>query len=261
MDIYEEIIQLRANGEKAALATIVSSQGSTPRKDFAKMLIKYDGTFLGSVGGGCVEAEVWQEARKVMDNEQPKLLHFRLTEKDMEESGLICGGSLDIFVEPILPDPALFVFGAGHVAQPLVQMASIVGFKATVIDDREMFCNKERFPLAYKLLVGEFSNLFSQLLINRSSYLVIVTRGHLHDQEVLEWACRTEARYVGMIGSRHKIKILFKNLEEKGLPRSALERVHAPIGIDIKAKTPEEIAVSIVAELIKTKYSVPQSLN
>lgn len=255
MDLYEEILRLRANGERAALATIISVQGSAPRKDSAKMLIKSDGTFLGSVGGGCVEAEVWQEARLVMENEQPKVLHFNLTEKDMEESGLICGGALDIFVEPIIPDPALFIFGSGHVAQPLARIAGLIGFKVTVIDDRDMFANKERFPTAHQILVGEFPEIFRNLQINKSSYLVIVTRGHLHDQDVLEWACQTEAKYVGMIGSRHKIKILYKNLEEKGVRKEALQAVHAPIGLDIKAKTPEEIAVSIASELIKVRYS------
>ncbi|MBI4595759.1 MAG: XdhC family protein [Candidatus Tectomicrobia bacterium] len=255
MDLYEEIAKIRANGERAALATIISVHGSAPRKDFAKMLIKSDGTFIGSVGGGCVEAEVWQEARLIIENEQPKVLHFKLTEKDMEESGLICGGALDIFVEPIIPDPGLFIFGAGHVAQPLAQIGTMIGFKVSIIDDREMFANKERFPSAHEIFVGEFSDIFRNLKINKSSYIVILTRGHLYDQDVLEWACRTEAKYVGMIGSRHKIKVLYKNLEEKGVQKEALQGVHAPIGLDIKAKTPEEIAVSIAAELIKVRYS------
>jgi len=359
-DIYAEIVKALRRKEKLALATLVTRVGSAPRGAGAKYLIKEDGTSLGSIGGGCVEAEVWQGAKEVIREGKGGILHFNLTSEQLAEGGLICGGTIDIFLEPlreeflniyqevvklkqkggsailatlisvdgaipkgessklliktsgekvgslsngkeleqrilkereallrekkprvmilssekkdgpwnkieillepIFSEPTVYIFGAGHISQQLSPQAKRVNFKVVVIDDREIFANKERFPEADEVIVSEFENCFDQLSIDESSYIVIVTRGHLYDGFVLEQAVKTDARYIGMIGSKKKIHTLYQNLMEKGIPKEALERVHSPIGIDIHSETPEEIGVSIVAELIKVRGEPISSL-
>jgi xanthine dehydrogenase accessory factor len=252
-DFYEEILKLRSEGKSGALATIVSTKGSTPREIGAKMLILEDGKFRGSVGGGCMEAEVWQEAMKVMAEGRPKTLHLDLTGREAEEGGMICGGIMDIYIEPITPPPKVFVFGGGHISLFVSKISNLVGFEVVVVDDRPQFANRERFPEAQEVIAEEFPFVFSKLKVNRSSYLVIVTRGHAYDQEVLEWALGQEVKYIGMIGSRKKIQTVYNALKEKGVRADQLTRVHAPIGLDIGALTPEEIAVSIVAQMIQVR--------
>lgn len=258
VDIYQEIMRIKSEGETAALATIISIKGSTPREVGSKMLIKSDGTIFGSIGGGNLEALVCQEASKAMKEGKSKVLHFDLTGKEALEgetieTGMICGGSADIYIEPILPEPALYVFGAGHISLFLAKIGKMVGFKVIVADDRDMFANRERFPEADEVYAEDFRVVFPKLKLNKPYYIVIVTRGHRYDQDVLEWALGTEAKYIGMIGSRAKNKAVFSNLQEKGIPKEVLEGVHAPIGLNIGAETPEEIAVSIIAEIIEVK--------
>ncbi len=346
--IYLEIVEALKKKEKLALATLINRIGSAPRAVGAKYLIRADGSTIGSIGGGCVEAEVWQGAQEVIKEGKRKIFHFNLTSEQLAEGGLICGGNIDIFLEPlkeeflniyqeimrikqkggsailatlitpgegfpkgdetklliktsgervgsllgleglegeileeskwllserkpkvlvilsgdktlevllepIVSEPTVFLFGAGHISQQVAPLAKKVDFKVVVLDDREMFANRQRFPEADEVIVTEFEKSFDHLSIDDTSYIVIVTRGHLYDGVVLEKAIKTDARYIGMIGSRKKIKTLFENLIEKGIPREDLTRVHAPIGIEINSETPEEIAVSIVAELIKVR--------
>ena len=252
-DIFEEIVRIRSEGGIAALATIIKTKGSTPREEGSKMLIRSDGTILGSIGGGTLEDQVCQEAMDVIREARQKLLHFNLTGEEITEDGMLCGGNMDILVEPILAQPNLYIFGAGHVSFSISKIAKMAGFKVVVIDDRAEFANKNRFPEADEIVAEDFSKVFSKLKINRSSYIIIVTRGHQFDEKVLEWAVRSEANYVGMIGSRKKKEAVFSNLQSKGISKELLESVHVPIGLDIHAETPEEIAVSIMAEVIKSK--------
>ncbi|MBI4446605.1 MAG: XdhC family protein [Acidobacteria bacterium] len=250
MDIYETIVRLRREGRKAALATIVRRLGSTPRKDHAKMLICDDGTSSGSVGGGCTEAEVWQAAKKVMQTEKATLLRYELTEKDAESEGLVCGGTVEIFVEPILPEPRVFIMGAGHLGQALAETAGRLGFEVTVIDDRVSFANRERFPRAQHVVVADFDSGLGQVPVDENSYILVVTRGHSHDQVATEQAIQTRARYVGLVGSRRKTRLIVEALLAKGYPPELFEKLYSPIGLDLGAETPEEIAVSVGAELI-----------
>ncbi len=252
-NFYEEVLKMMAQGQKGAAATIINTLGSTPREVGAKMLIREDGSFWGTVGGGRLEAKVWEEAQKIMRAEKPLILHFDLTGKEAEELGMICGGVMDIYIEPVIPPPRAYIFGGGHISLYLAKLTSMVGFQVTIIDDRLQFASKERFPEADEVIAEEYSLAFSKLKINQASYVVIVTRGHAYDQEVLEWALKTKAKYIGMIGSRKKIQTIFKNLQEKGFAPEDLQRVHAPIGLDIGALTPEEIAVAIVAEMIAVR--------
>lgn len=359
-NIYAEIVKALERKEKLVLATLITRMGSAPRGVGAKYLVKQDGSSLGSIGGGSLEAEVWQGAREVMKSGEGDVLHFALTAEQLAQGGLICGGNVDIFVEPLKEDfipiyqevvkleqkggaailatlisldgvfpkgkpskalfkvsgeklgilfngkeleariveegeallkekkprvivlsskegdtrwgdpaepwtkmevllepifsePTLYIFGAGHISQQLSPLAKRVHFKVVVIDDREIFANRERFPEADEVIVSEFEKSFDRFSIDASSYIVIVTRGHLYDGSVLEQAIKTNARYIGMIGSKKKIRTLYQNLVDKGIPKEALNRVHAPIGLDINSETPEEIGVSIIAELIKVR--------
>jgi xanthine dehydrogenase accessory factor len=252
-DLYEEIVKLKAAGRSGALATIVGAEGSTPRETGAKMLVRADGTIFGTIGGGGVEGRVIEESMQVIREEQPRLFHYDLTGSEAAGAGMICGGVLDVYIDPIVPVPAVFIFGGGHISLSVSKIGAMAGFQVTVIDDRPEFANPERFPEAAQVIAEKFSTAFPRLQVTRSSYLVIVTRGHADDQQVLEWALTTEAGYIGMIGSKRKIATLYRNLEEKGIAREKLLRVHAPIGLDIGALTPEEIAVSIVAQMIQVR--------
>ncbi len=354
-DIYAEIVKSLEAKEPVAVATIINRVGSAPRETGAKYLVKKDGTSIGSIGGGCVEADVWQEAQKAIGRKENKVLHFNLTSEQLAEGGLICGGNIAVFVEPlkenflkiyqnvliakqegnegilatvitteeaplpeeevkafykksgekigsllgskhlderiseemerllrmkrlevmtvsssdairplkrleillepIFSEPTVYIFGAGHISEQLVPLIKKVHFKVVVIDDREMFANRERFPEADEIIVTEFEKTFEQITIDRASYIIIVTRGHIYDGLILGQAIKTDAHYIGMIGSKKKIQTLYKNLAKDGIPGTLLSRVHAPIGLDIGSETPEEIAVSIVAQLIKERRS------
>ena len=260
MDIYEEIVQLRRAGRRGAVATIVNVRGSIPSFKTAKMLVRDDGSIVGTIGGGCVEADVWQAAREVMESEKPRTLHFDLNQDPKYDTGLVCGGTLEIFIEPVLPPAELYIFGAGHVAASLYKVARIAGFDITVVDDREVYASRERFPEAQEVIAEDFDKVTSRLQPSESSYIVIVTRGHRDDMRVLRWAVQTPARYVGMIGSKRKTITIFKELQKEGLAPELFDRVHAPVGLDIGAITPEEIAVAITAELIAKRRNVERTL-
>jgi len=254
-DIYQEIVRIKAEGEEAALVTIVSTTGSTPREEGAKMLVKADGSILGTIGGGSLEAQVIEEAIRVIRQGKPKRLHIGLTAKEVAEEGMLCGGELEVFIEPILTPPTLYLFGGGHISLPLAKIGKLLGFKIVVIDDRAEFANADRFPEADVILADDFTKTFPKLKIDKSSYIVIVTRGHQYDDMVVEWAVGTKAKYIGMIGSKAKTKAIFSHLQAKGIAKGLLDRVHAPIGLEIHAQTPEEIAVSILAEIVMVRRS------
>jgi xanthine dehydrogenase accessory factor len=258
MDIYEQIVQLRHEGRRGAVATITNVRGSIPSFQTAKMLVRDDGSIAGTIGGGCVEAEVWQAAREVMEEEKPRSLTFNLNNDPKYDTGLVCGGTLEIFIEPVLPPALLYIFGAGHVAYNLYKVATTAGFDVTVIDDRESYANRERFPDAREVIADDFDAVTARLSPPEGSYIVIVTRGHRDDMRILRWAVDARARYLGMIGSKRKTISIYKELEKQGMPAAKFANVHAPVGLEIGAVTPEEIAVSIVAEMIaERRHAVP----
>jgi xanthine dehydrogenase accessory factor len=260
MDLFEEIVRMRRAGQRGALATIVHTSGSIPSYESSRMLVREDGSSHGTVGGGCVEADVWAAAREVMHKEAPRKLVFHLNNEATYDNGLICGGTVEIFIEPILPQPILYLFGGGHVSTAVAKAAQAVGFGVGVIDDREAFANSQRFPMAQEIYTS-YDDAFAKLQPNLSSYLVIVTRGHKEDMRVLAWAVRTSARYVGMIGSRRKVLSVYKALEKEGYTMEEFERVYAPMGLDIGALSPEEIAVSIVAELVAVRRNMESAAH
>jgi xanthine dehydrogenase accessory factor len=350
-DIYVKAIELLGKNEPSVLATIIRLTGSGPRGAGTKFLILKDGSYVGTIGGGLLEARVLEAAKKVFASRSPVRLSLNLMGKDVAETDMICGGDVDIFleplsaenqeqgqgfkkildiqkrggtgllvtvvttdrwqkdrvprlfllpgsgpignlpglkaateeiaknmplvlkqreprlvisrddlggsvelfVEPILADPILYIFGGGHVSAQIIPLASRVGFKVEVVDDRPEFADPAKFPDAAKVHQFPFEGVLGKIPVDESSYLVIVTRGHIHDKTVLEQCLGTKAKYIGMIGSRRKKAMIYEKLLEEGFTKSDLDRVHAPIGLDIGAETPEEIAVSIVAELIQVR--------
>jgi xanthine dehydrogenase accessory factor len=260
MNIYEEIVKLQRSGSSGAVATIVNSRGSIPSFQTAKMLIRDDGSIAGTIGGGCVEAEVWQAAREVIASEKPRTLSFDLNQDPKYDTGLVCGGTLEIFIEPVLPVPLLYIFGAGHVAIELFKTARNAGFECIVIDDRQAYANAERFPGAQQIVAEDFDDALHEITPCESSYIAIATRGHRDDMRVLRWAVQTPARYVGMVGSKRKAITVFRELSREGLKSEMFDRVHSPVGLDIGAVTPAEIAVSIVAEMIAVRRRSERAL-
>ena len=250
MDVYEEIILLRREGRSCALASIINTVGSIPGSSSAKMVVRDDGSIVGTIGGGAAELEVIEVARGVIEREKPQTVSFNLTQRPGIDAGMVCGGSLDVFVEPIVPNPTLYIFGAGHTGLATYRAALSVGFDVVIIDEREAFANSTRFPEAKGIIVAELDVAILQLAPTPSSYVLSLTPGHMTDMRVLRWAIGTKARYIGMMGSRRKVTGIFQELQKEGVLPESFAKVHAPIGLDIGADTPEEIAISIVAELI-----------
>ncbi len=349
-EIFETLEQLFEEDRSAVLATIIRQAGPSPRGIGTKCLIMDDGSFIGTVGGGILEARTLEKAGEIFDDGLPARLYFSLEGTDVAETEMLCGGQVEVFLEPIsavnpvhvavfqeagkglsqgeggllitlidrerwqdgespklflgkdgeragslpkaqgiedllvkrlgkmmrsqlslfsmnddegnpvevLAEPVmaasfLYVFGAGHVSKQIVPLANLVGFHVVVIDDREEFADPGFFPEAKEIRHIPFEGAMGRLAIYKSSFVVIVTRGHMHDKTVLAQSLKTEARYVGMIGSRRKRDIIYEKLLEEGFTQQDIDRVHSPIGLDIGAETTEEIAVSIVAEMIKVR--------
>ena len=252
-DVLAALTEALARGEAVALVTIVAAHGSTPQRVGARMLVHADGRTVGTIGGGCYEHDAFWKAREALSSRTPRLVHYELSDDLAEESGLICGGRMDVFVEPIEPAPHLYILGAGHVGYQLGQLAPTVGFTLHVVDDRQKFANPERFPDAAEVIVDSLDTWVTGAEIPSSAYVVVLTRGHRQDFDVLRGLAGREFRYVGLIGSRAKIARLTDALLEAGASPEWLRRLHAPIGFDIGAVAPEEIAVSIVAELIAVR--------
>lgn len=255
-DLYEEIVELRSKGLSAALATIIATDGATPRKDSAKMLVYADGLRRGTIGGGLTEAEVVREALIALKTGKSRLLRYDLTGVDHEESALVCGGSMQVYVEPILPDPVLFIFGAGFISRAVADAVKPLGFKIAIVDDRAEHASPEEFPMADKIYVGSWEEVLEKLPVNESSYLFIATRSPALDRICLRYALQSPARYIGMLGSFNKNQPLFQALEKEGIAPAQFKRVCVPVGIDIGAETAEEIAASMAAELIAVRKNV-----
>ncbi len=247
--IYQRILDAEKQGESAALCTVVRSEGSTPRHVGSKMLVLADGAFLGSVGGGDLEHRVIDEALMAMAEGSPRLLHYNMADPSRGDPG-VCGGQVEVFVEPILPPPTVVVIGGGHVGRAVAHLAKWLGFRVAVSDDRPEFCNPEAIPDADVFYPGAMSQLPRQLKITRRSYLVLTTRGSAVDVEGLPALMEARPGYLGVIGSRRRWAITVKELLAKGTPKAALDAVHSPIGLELQAETPQEIAVSIMAEIL-----------
>jgi xanthine dehydrogenase accessory factor len=329
--IYEIIEKYMDNGKTGSIATIISRDGSSPRDVGAKMFIGEDGKIHDTIGGGSLEYKVQTHALNTIGTDKPQLIKIRMNSEEVTSDGMICGGNVEVFLEPVLekhrqlyrrlehleengekgvlitslkgefkktllekdmritgdvidtgndnsifqnnisnilpqvtdgtlvetihPSPPLYIFGAGHVSQFIAPLASTVGFQVVVIDDRAEFINRERFPDAHELMIEDFQEVFNHISFTGEEFVVIVTRGHQNDRDVLEKSLKMETKYLGMIGSKRKVKMILKNMKERGYDEEKIDSVYSPIGLPIKAETPQEIAVSIVAELIKVRRS------
>jgi xanthine dehydrogenase accessory factor len=250
MDVFEDLVRLRREGRRCALATIVDAHGSVPGFAAAKLLVRDDGSTTGTIGGGSVEAAVRDAGIEVLQTEKSRRMSFDLGSDIAVENGLICGGRLEVFIEPVLPTPRACIFGAGHISLELCKVLAIAGFSPVVVDHRPELATRDRFPDASDVHPGEYEDILPTLKINSEDFLVIVTAGHQEDLRVLRMALPSPARYIAMIGSKRKVAALTRGLADEGvLPQSA-DRVFAPMGLDIGAVSPGEIAVSVAAEMI-----------
>lgn len=252
--IYKEIARLIDEGRHAALATVIMTEGSSPGLPGFKMLVFPDGTSLGTVGGGALEAKIIREAMEALAEDSPRLIEAQLAPGAQDSLGMVCGGLARVYIEPIIPRPRVVVFGAGHVGAAVAHIASVAGFRVVVVDDRPEFADPEKV-VADEVVVSGFSEAARDVPVDANTYVVIVTRGHAHDREVLARCLGREPHpaYIGMIGSKAKVRATFDALLSEGFSEEDVARVHAPIGLDIGAGSAQEIAVAIVAEIIAVK--------
>jgi xanthine dehydrogenase accessory factor len=253
-EVFAALAEALERGEEVALVTIVSATGSTPQRVGAKMLVFPDGRTVGTIGGGCYENDAFWKAREAITARRPLNVKYELNDDFAQETGLVCAGQMEVFIEPVEASPDDYVFGAGHVGYFVAKMAHEVGFRVHVVDDREKFANTERFGPGIDVIVEDIPTWVGAHALPPTAYAVIVTRGHTHDLDALRALTAHPLRYLGLIGSKAKVKRIFDALREEGTSSEALRVVHAPIGLDIGAITPQEIAVSIVAELIAAKH-------
>src|ERR1700752_3919434 len=230
-EVFAAVNAALERGEPAALVTIVSTTGSTPQRVGAKMLVFSDGRIVGTIGGGCYENDAFWKAREAIAARKPQLVHYELSDDFAQETGLICGGQMDVYIEPIEPSPELYVVGAGHVGFHLAKLAHDVGFRIHVVDDREKFANTERFPFATEIVADDIPAWLERTTIPPHAYVVIVTRGHTNDLEALRALAPRDLRYLGLIGSRAKVARIYDALTADSIPPDVLKNVHAPIGL------------------------------
>lgn len=254
MSIIEEVLKAQKQRKHFAVVTIVETEGSTPRNENAKMIVFASGKCLGTIGGGALENRAIKDAREAIIKRKSLLKEYSLHEGDGESLPMKCGGNVRLFIEVYTPGPSLLIAGAGHVGKALCEMASILGFEVTIIDDREEWANMDRFPEGTKVLVKkDMAKVFDDIETSSDTFIVVATRGHEYDKEALLSALKNKVSYIGMIGSTKKVSEIFQQLIDKGVARELLRNIYSPIGLDIGAETPEEIAVSILAEILKVR--------
>jgi xanthine dehydrogenase accessory factor len=246
LELYEEIVCLTRRGDPFVLVTVVASSGSSPRKAGAKMLVRSDGSFVGTVGGGRVEKESVEAALVALTTETPRMLDYVLT----PENGFACGGSMTVYIEPQGRRPQLTVFGAGHVGRAVTALAHSCGFRVVVVDERPDCATDAQLPGADQVICISVREAFARLHLGSEDFVIIATPGHVSDFDAVRGCLATQAGFIGLLGSRRKRETLLKTLEDEGFDAALRDRIVTPVGLDIGAQTPEEIAVSIVGKLI-----------
>ncbi len=262
-DLYREILKACEGNRPVALCTVIRARGSVPRHEAAKMLVYPDGQIRGTIGGGEVEARVIREALQALQEGHPRLVRYTLSDPKQGDPG-VCGGEMEIFIEPLLPPPAVLIIGAGHVGRALAHLAKWLGFRVLVSDDRPELCTPEWIPDADGFLVGPPEEVLPGAPIHDQTYVVLATRHHPLDVRILPLLLDTPAPYIGVIGSKRRWLLTVKALQEKGVPVERLARVRSPVGLELNAETPEEIAVSIMAEIIALRRGgsgMPMAVN
>lgn len=251
-DIYIALSKLKENNQSASLCTVTKSEGSTPRHVGSKMLVYEDGKFIGTVGGGELESRVIKAALQTLEDGKSQTLFYTMADPSRGDPG-VCGGQVEVFVEPIFPAPTLVVIGAGHVGKAVVHLAKWLEFRVVVSDDREEFCNPESVPNADEYYPVPMAELAKSMKITKQTYLVITSRGSGVDVSGLPTLLKSEAKYIGVIGSKRRWSVTAKALKEQGIQEELINKVHSPMGIELQAETPEEIAVSIMAEVLMVR--------
>jgi len=247
--IFQALAELESKNESAALCTVVRSQGSTPRNSTSKMLVYEDGSIIGTVGGGELENRVFEAAMEALIDGKAQLLEYRMADPSRGDVG-VCGGTVEVFVEPILPPPTIVIIGGGHVGKAVIHLAKWIGFRVVLSDDRPEFCNPEDVPGADEYYPVPMEKLTGQFKATNQTYFVLATRGVAVDVPGLPSLLETDAAYIGVIGSRRRWKVTVDKLTEAGVSSESIARVHSPVGLELQAETPEEIAVSIMAEIL-----------
>jgi len=253
INVLKRVTEEMAGNRSVALVTVTEATGSTPGKTGAMMAVLADGSSYGTVGGGKLEGEVTKAARECLETGADQLLSYHLKD-DADGIGMQCGGDAQVFIKIFKPQNQLILVGGGHIAQALYQLGIMVGFRVTVVEDRKEFANRERFPEAEQLLVGDMGEMMMAMSLTNGSYVVIVSRGHQTDEQSLRGVLGKPAAYVGMIGSRTKVAHTIKSLRETGVPEEQIRQVYMPIGLNLGGQKPEEIAVSIMAQILSVKY-------
>jgi xanthine dehydrogenase accessory factor len=252
--VYRAALEAMCSNQPACILTLIEAQGSTPREAGAKMLLRADGSTVGTIGGGSLERTALDDAKAAMIDGASRVMEYSLRGEGEADLG-VCGGTARVYIEVLSPQPTLLILGAGHVAQPLAEFGHLLGFRTVVVDDRPQFASAARFPHADDLVVVPFEELTQAVTVTSDTFAVIVTRNHEFDAVVLREILPTPARYVGMIGSRRKVRTVLEGLLQEGQPRERLAQVRAPIGLNIGGQTPVEIALSIMAEIVLVQHN------
>jgi xanthine dehydrogenase accessory factor len=247
--IFRALAELEEKGEGGILCTIVSSQGSTPRHTGSKLLLYPDGHFIGTIGGGEIESRVIQEAKQAFQDEKPRFLSYKMVNPQEGDPG-VCGGTVEVYIEPILPSPSLLIIGGGHVGKAVAHLAHWLGFRVIVSDDRPEYCTPEQIPDADIFLPMPMTDIPHQMEITPNTYIILTTRGMAIDVKGMPAIMNTPAAYIGVIGSKRRWLATQKELLNLGIAEVSFNRVHSPMGLELNAETPEEIAVSIMAEIV-----------
>jgi len=250
--LFEKIAEAKRQGKSIALATVVSTHKSSPRKAGAKMIVYGDGTIVGTIGGGVLEAMVIEEARKALTDGAPRKVAYSLDPENPENITMCCGGEMEIFIDVLKSESPLIIFGGGHVGEKIARIAEVIGMPYLVVDDRKEYANRDRFPQASGVYAGPYREAFGKLPITKETYIVICTHGHAHDLVCLVEALTTDAAYIGLIASRNKAKTFRAQIEKEGAVKYD-ERVFSPIGLDFGDSSPGQIALSVMAEIIMLK--------
>jgi xanthine dehydrogenase accessory factor len=252
--IHQRIQELIDTGKSAAVALIVDSKGSTPRKAGTRMIVYPDARIEGTIGGGILEKRVIEESQQLLQTGGTRLCHFDLTEDAQDSIGAVCGGEVSVFIETIAAKPRLYIFGAGHVSQALARIATELPMDIVVYDNRQELAQASLFPQTVQVICAPFEEAPQILTLREKDYITIMTYDHAYDLDVLYDALQTKVRYIGVVASKRKMNTFEEKLKEKGVDEKEFSRIFAPIGLPIGGNTPVEIAVSIVAEIIQHSH-------
>lgn len=251
LDVFEKLVEAKRQGRSVALATVVATQKSSPRKAGARMLVYADGSSAGTVGGGVLEALVIGEAKKAIAKGEPAKVAYSLDPQNPDNIMMCCGGEIEIFIDVVLAQAPLVIFGGGHVGEKIARIAEVIGVPYVIADDRKEYAGRERFPSAAALYAGPYEKAFDALPVDKETSIVICTHGHAHDLFCLREALETDAAYIGVIASKNKARLFREQLEKEGIRVGG--RVYSPIGLDLGDSSPGQIALSVMAEIVKLK--------